>query len=53
MNIVFRQELPSDHRRVEELTRDAFWNSFQPGSDEHFLTHQIRDHADFIPAYRN
>ncbi|MDL2233227.1 N-acetyltransferase [Ruminococcaceae bacterium OttesenSCG-928-L11] len=49
MEIVIRNERPSDYRRVEELTRDAFWNLHSPGCDEHYLAHLLRTHADFIP----
>ncbi|MCR9143431.1 MAG: N-acetyltransferase [bacterium] len=44
-----RNEQPQDHRTVEELTRDAFWNLYFPGCDEHYLVHIMRDHPDFIP----
>ena len=30
-----RLESPEDYRAVEELTRDAFWNVYKPGADEH------------------
>lgn len=41
--IVIRQETLDDFREVELLTRDAFWNVFQPGADEHYLVHKIRN----------
>lgn len=47
--ILIRPEQASDHRIVEELTREAFWNVNVPGCDEHFLVHMLRDHEDFIP----
>jgi predicted N-acetyltransferase YhbS len=47
--IQIRLEDPIDHRTVEELTREAFWNLHVPGCDEHFLVHKLRDHQDFIP----
>jgi predicted N-acetyltransferase YhbS len=47
--ILIRNELPSDFRRVEELTRLAFWNLHVPGCDEHYLVHTMRGHADFVP----
>jgi len=37
-----------DHRVVEEITREAFWNLYFPGCDEHYLVHILRDHPDFI-----
>ena len=47
--ITIRLEKESDHRAVEELTRDAFWNVYKPGADEHYYVHQMRRHPDFIP----
>ena len=44
-----RLETPEDYRAVEELTRDAFWNVYKPGADEHYYVHQMRKHPDFIP----
>ena len=48
MNITIRHETEKDFRRVEEVTRDAFWNLYVPGCEEHFLVHKMRKHADFI-----
>lgn len=44
-----RLERPEDYRAVEELTREAFWNVYKPGCDEHYFTHTMRSHEDFIP----
>lgn len=44
-----RNEKPEDHREVEEMTRNAFWNLYVPGCDEHYLVHIMRDHEDFVP----
>lgn len=49
MQITLRLEQPQDFRRVEELTREAFWDNFCPGCDEHYLAHILRDYEDFIP----
>lgn len=48
MNIVIRNETEKDFREVEELTREAFWNLYFPGCNEHYLVHQMRNHPDFI-----
>lgn len=48
-SIRIRNELESDYRRVEEITRKAFWNLYVPGCAEHYLTHAIRPHEDFLP----
>jgi predicted N-acetyltransferase YhbS len=49
MDIVIRREKETDYRKVEELTREAFWNLYFPGCDEHYLVHILRNHPDFIP----
>lgn len=48
MNVSIRLETEDDYSRVEELTREAFWNLYAPGCDEHYLCHILRDHEDFI-----
>jgi predicted N-acetyltransferase YhbS len=48
MNIDIRLETADDYRKVEEVTREAFWNLYAPGCDEHYLCHILRDHGDFI-----
>jgi len=48
-DIAIRSERKEDHRAVEELTREAFWNLYVPGCDEHYLTHLLRGHPDYIP----
>ena len=30
MNIIVRNEEPKDHRRTEEVAREAFWNLYFP-----------------------
>ena len=46
--IVIRNEIKSDYRKVEELTREAFWNLYVPGCNEHYIVHIMREHKDFI-----
>ena len=46
MNI--RLETKGDYTQVEELTREAFWNLYFPGCNEHYLCHILRGHKDFI-----
>ena len=48
-NIIIRNETEKDYRAVEELTREAFWNVYKPGADEHYFVHTMRNHPDFIP----
>ena len=47
--VVIRREEPADYRRVEEITRKAFWNLYTPGCTEHYLAHILRNHPDFLP----
>lgn len=48
-NIIIRLERESEHREVENLTREAFWNVYRPGCTEHYVLHQYRSNPDFIP----
>ena len=48
MDISIRNEMENDYRQVEELTREAFWNLYIPGCNEHYLAHVLRQHPDFI-----
>ena len=47
--ITFRNETPADYWAVENLTREAFWNVYKPGCDEHFVLHNFRSRSDFVP----
>ena len=47
-NFTIRQEESKDFFIVENLVREAFWNVYQPGCDEHFIVNQYRDNSDFI-----
>jgi len=48
MNISLRLEEEKDFSAVENLTREAFWNIYRPGCDEHLLVHNIRTTKEFI-----
>lgn len=48
-DFIIRREQPADYRAVEELTREAFWNIYKPGADEHYLVKVMRTHPDYIP----
>jgi len=43
--ILLRNEREADFDAVELLTREAFWNRYVPGCNEHYLLHVMR-HAD-------
>lgn len=46
--INIRNEKESDFSEVENLVREAFWNLYRPGCDEHYLVHIMRKHEDYI-----
>ncbi|MBQ8585345.1 MAG: N-acetyltransferase [Butyricicoccus sp.] len=48
-NITFRNETPRDHRAIEHMTREAFWNVYRPGCLEHYVLHVLRDDPAFVP----
>lgn len=48
-NIVIRLEKKEEHREVENLVRESFWNVYRPGCLEHFVLHELRNYADFVP----
>lgn len=49
MTITLRPELPSDHRAVELLTREAFWGTESPRASEHLLVRRLRAASCFVP----
>ena len=44
-----RLEEKSDHRAVENLVRESFWNVYRPGCSEHYVIHVLRDDPAFVP----
>ncbi len=49
MEYIIRIERPQDYKAVETLTREAFWNLYVPGCNEHYLLHRLRDSPGFLP----
>ena len=49
MSLTLRHEAPADHRAVETLVREAFWNVYKPGCDEHYYLHLLRQSPAFRP----
>ena len=47
-NILIRNETPADHREVENLVRESFWNVYRPGCLEHYVLHVLRDDPAFV-----
>ena len=46
--IILREENKSDYFETENLTREAFWNKYKPGCDEHFILNKLRQRESFI-----
>jgi len=44
-----RLERKDEHREVEQLVRDAFWNVYRPGCLEHYVLHCLREDPAFVP----
>lgn len=47
--IFIRNETKEDYRKVENLTREAFWNVYRPGCMEHYVLYCYRDDPAFVP----
>ena len=48
-DLIIRRETAADHRAVEELIRESFWNVYRPGCLEHFVIHRLREDPAFVP----
>lgn len=46
---IIRLEKKEDHTQVESLVRESFWNVYRPGCLEHYVLHQLRNDAAFVP----
>lgn len=46
---IIRLERKDEHREVENLVRESFWNVYRPGCLEHYVLNQLRNDADFVP----
>ena len=46
--VMLREENNADYFEVENLTREAFWNKYKPGCDEHFILNKLRQKESFI-----
>lgn len=44
-----RLEKREEHRAVENLVRESFWNVYRPGCLEHYVLHCLRNDPDFVP----
>ena len=41
-------EKEEDHREIENLIRESFWNVYRPGCSEHYVIHMLRNDPAFI-----
>ena len=48
MELIIRKTGKSEFDQTEHLTREAFWNMYKPGCDEHLVLHQIRESSSYI-----
>ena len=46
---IIRLERKEEHRIVEHLVREAFWNVYRPGCLEHYVLPQLRNDPAFVP----
>ena len=47
-NIIIRLEKKEEHREVENMVRESFWNVYRPGCLEHYVLNQLRDDSAFV-----
>ena len=47
-NFIIRPEEKKDHRAVENLIRESFWNVYRPGCSEHYVIHVLRNDPAFV-----
>lgn len=45
--IIIRLETKKDYRETENMVREAFWDIYRPGCDEHLILHKLRK----VPAF--
>ena len=46
---IIRLERKDEHREIESLVRESFWNVYRPGCLEHYVLHCLRNDKDFVP----
>ena len=46
---IIRLEREEEHRQVEYMVREAFWNVYRPGCLEHYVLNQLRKDPAFVP----
>ena len=48
MNMKIRRARDDEQKAIEHLTREAFWNVYKPGCDEHLIIHRLFGDSSFI-----
>ena len=48
MSVTIRLERAEDYRETEKLIREAFWDVYKPGCDEHLIAHKLRETPAFV-----
>ncbi len=49
MSLILRATKKEEYRLTESVIREAFWDLYRPGCEEHLMVHQIRKTSDYIP----
>ena len=47
--LILRKETKEDYLETENLVREAFWNKYMPGCDEHLFLHELRNKKSYLP----
>lgn len=47
-DVTIRIEKKEEHREVEDLIRESFWNVYKPGCSEHYVMHVLRNDPAFV-----
>ncbi len=48
LDFIIRLETEDDWFESENVTREAFWNKYRPGCDEHYVLNTFRSRHDFV-----
>ncbi len=48
-NLIIRNEEEKDYKAVLNVTREAFYNIYRMGCDEHYLVKILKGHKDYLP----
>lgn len=53
MSLIIREEKEEEYFKVEELVREAFWNVYKVGCDEHLILHNFRERENYVHELSN